>query len=193
MKIKVATAVVGLLITFAVAAQADTLKSKDGTLQLTVPNGWRESTPFGPAIKIQATSGRGAVVMVRTVPKEDFVDFKSFANAGVARLKRNMPDADPKFEDIKINGVPSIRVSFTGTQANGLKKGYILTFLEVGGMFIDVITSAHASAFEAEKPAMEGMAAQLKIVGGPTATSPPSAPVAPATPGPPIPAPRTPR
>jgi hypothetical protein len=187
MMIKVATAVLGLLVAFAMAAQADTLKSKDGTLQLTVPNGWRESTPLGPAIKIQATSGRGAVVMVRTVPKEDFVDFKSFANAGVARLKKNMPDAEPKLEDIKINGMPSIRVSFIGTQANGLRKGYILTFLDVDGMFIDVITSAHASAFEAEKQAMEGMAAQLKVVAGTTTASPPVASPAPAAPGPPTP------
>src|ERR1700720_1784611 len=45
-------------------ARADTtIKSQDGTVELTVPNGWREGKPFGPAIKVVALSARGAIVL----------------------------------------------------------------------------------------------------------------------------------
>jgi hypothetical protein len=184
MMIRAATATIALCIAFALPARADiTLKSQDGTLELTVPNGWREAKPAGPAIKIQAMSGRGSIVMVRVVSREDFTDFKSFANAGVERLKRNMPDADAKVEDIQINGKPAIRAHIEGTQANGRKRGFLLTFLEADGIFIDVITSANASVFKAEEEALAGLASQLKISTASATPAPaPAAPAAPATP-----------
>jgi hypothetical protein len=192
MMIKVATATVGLFVALAVPVKADTLKSQDGTLQLTLPNGWRETKTPGPAIKISATSGRGALVMVRTVPKEDFVDFKSFASAGIGRFKKNMPDADPTVEDISINGTPAIRATLTGTEPSGLRKAFVLTFLNANGMFINVITSVNMSAFDAEKQAMQGMAAQLKIVGGPPPAAPSPAAPSPAAPSPAAPSPAAP-
>src|ERR1700730_1027550 len=86
-----------IAVAFALPASADTtIKSADGVVQITVPNGWREVKPLGPNIQVQAASGRGGLVLVRVVSKDDFKDLKSFANFGLERLKKNTPDADPK-------------------------------------------------------------------------------------------------
>ena len=83
----VVTAIV-VLAALSRPAYADmTIKSADGTVQLTVPNGWREGKPFGPNIKIQVASGRGGLVLVRVASKEDFKDLKSFANVGLERIQ----------------------------------------------------------------------------------------------------------
>jgi hypothetical protein len=173
--------VVAVVLTaaFAQSASADTtIKSKDGSVELTVPNGWREGKPFGPAIKLVAMSARGGLVFVRLVSKEDFRDLKSVVNASVERLKKNMPDAEPKLEDIKVNNKPAIRVSIEGTQANGQRRGFLLTFFESDANYVDVAAMAKASAFKREMPEFAAMASRVKILGSSTAappTTPPSA------------------
>lgn len=163
-------------------AYADmTIRSADGTVQLTVPNGWREGKPTAPNVKIQAASGRGGLVLVRVVTKEDFKDLKSFANVGLERLKRNMPDAEPKTEDIQINNKPAIRIIMEGTQANGQRRGFLLTFFEADGNFIDVVAMANASAFKSEEAVFAGLASQVKLLAD-AAASPPAQAAVPATP-----------
>jgi hypothetical protein len=179
--------VAGIVVLAALArpAHADmTIKSADGTVQITVPNGWREGKPFGPNIKIQAASGRGGLVLVRVASREDFKDLKSFANVGLERFKKNMPDAEPKTEDIQINNKPAIRITMEGTQANGQRKGYLLTFFEVDGNYVDVVTMANASVFKAEEPVFAGLASQVKILASPDAAAPatPAQTTAPAAP-----------
>lgn len=186
--------VVAVVLTaaFAQAANADTtIKSQDGTVELTVPNGWREGKPFGPAIKLVAMSARGGLVFVRLVSKEDFKDLKSVVNASLARLKKNMPDAQPKMEDIQINNKPAIRVSIEGTQANGQRKGFLLTFFESDANYVDVAAMAKASAFKSEVQEFAAMAGRVKILGASAAT--PTPPPAGATPGGPPPTARQPR
>ena len=119
-------------------------------------------------------SARGALVLVRVVPKEDFKDLKSFANVAMERLKKNMPDVEPKMEDIQVNNQPAIRISMEGTQANGQRKGFLLTFFEINGSYIDVVTTANASVFKSEEPTLAGLAAQVKV----SATSEAPAPAA---------------
>ena len=172
-----------MTVAMALPARADTtIKSSDGSVEITVPNGWREGKPFGPAIKLVATSARGGLVFVRLVNKQDFRDLKSVADASIARLKKNMPDAQPKVEDIKVNDKPAIRVSIEGTQANGQRRGFLLTFFETPGLYVDVAAMARASAFKAEEAVFAGMASRVKVLGG-------SASAAPATPAPPSSAP----
>jgi hypothetical protein len=153
-----------------------TIKSEDGSVQITVPNGWREGKPVAPSIKIQAHSARGALVLVRVVAKEDFKDLKSLANIGLERFKKNMPDAEPKVEDIQINNKPAIRITLEGTQANGQRRGILLTFFEADANYVDVVTMANASVFKAEEPVLAGLAGQVKIL-----TTPDSAAAAPAS------------
>lgn len=160
-------------------ARADTtIKSQDGTVELTVPNGWREGKPFGPGIKVVALSARGATVLVRVVSKEDFRDLKAVVDVALERLKKNMPDAEPKMEDVKVNDKPAIRVSVEGTQANGQRKGFLLTFFETDGNYVDVAATANASIFKSEEPVLAGLAGQVKILpatGAAAPTTPPAA------------------
>ena len=189
--------VLALIVISALAgpASADTtLKSEDGTVQLTVPNGWREGKPLGPSVKLQATNTRGALVLVRVVSKEDFKDLKSFANVGLERVKKNMPDAEPKTEDIQINSKPAIRIIVEGTQANGQRRGMLMTFFETDGNFVDVVTMANASVFKADQQTLAGLASQVKILGSSEAAAPAAAPAAPAAaPSGKPPSPRAPR
>jgi hypothetical protein len=183
--------VVALVVTAALARPADadtTIKSRDGTVELTVPNGWHEGKPFGPAIKIMATSARGSIVFVRVVSKEDFKDLKAVADVALERLKKNMPDAEPKTENVKINNMPAIRISMEGTQANGQRKGFLLTFFETDGRYVDVVTSANASVFKSEEQTLASLASQVKIMAAPDAaaqTTPPPTTASPASGKPP--------
>jgi hypothetical protein len=182
-----------MTVVIALPARADTtIKSHDGTVELTVPNGWREGKPFGPAIKVVARSSRGGIVFVRLVSKEDFKDLKSVVNASVARLKKNMPGAEPKMEDIQVNNKPAIRVSIEGTQANGQRRGFLLTFFESGANYVDVAAMAKASAFKLEAQEFALMASRVKIVGTSGAATPTTPPAA-ATPSGPPPTARQPR
>ena len=174
-------------------ASADTIKSPDGTVQITVPNGWREGKPSGPAIQVQAVSGRGAIVFVIVVSKEDYKDLKSFANIRLERLKGNMPDAAPKMEDVQLNNKPAIRVSLEGTQANGQRRGYIVTFFETDANYVDVTALASMSVFKAEEETLAGLASQVKILASPSAAAPAAAPTTAPAPGAKPPAVRPPR
>jgi hypothetical protein len=179
-------ALVAAFAGFAPCAFADTtIKSEDGTVQITVPNGWREGKPAAPSIKVQAHSARGALVLVRVVSKEDFKDLKSLANIGLERFKKNMPDAEPKVEDIQMNNKPAIRITLEGTQANGQRRGILLTFFEADANYVDVVTMANESVFKTEEPVLAGLAAQVKLLASPDAaaaasTSTPAAAAAPA-------------
>lgn len=180
-------ALVAAVAAFVQSARADTtIKSEDGSVQITVPNGWHEGKPLGPSIKIQAHSARGALVLVRVVSKEDFKDLKSFANVGLERFKKNMPDAEPKVEDTQVNNKPAIRITLEGTQANGQRRGILLTFFESDGNYVDVVTMANASVYKTEEQVLAGLAGQVKILATPdaAAAAPAAAPppAAPATP-----------
>jgi hypothetical protein len=178
------------LVAFALPARADsTIKSDNASVELTVPNGWRQTKPLSPAIQIQATNGR-AVILVRVASKEDYKDLKSFAQVVSSRFTKDLTDAEPKFEDVQVNGNTAIRVSAEGTQSNGMRRGYIMTFIDTDGMFVQVVGIASASAFQAEQKTMADMAGRVKVLAatgaGPTPQTPaataPAGNTAPATP-----------
>jgi hypothetical protein len=173
------------LVGFALPAHADTtIKSDDASVEITVPNGWRQTKPRSPAIQIQVTNGRAAI-LVRVASKEDYKDLKSFAEVASSRFTKNFTDAEPKFEDVQVNGKPAIRVSATGTQTNGIRRGYIMTFVETDGKFVEVAGIANASALEAEQQSMADMAGRVKVLAagaGPSAQMPAAPPPAGNTP-----------
>jgi hypothetical protein len=81
------------LAVIAVPAKADTIKSEDASVELTVPNGWRQTKPIAPAIRIQATNGR-ATILVRIAVKEDYKDLKSFAQVASSKFIKHLVDAE---------------------------------------------------------------------------------------------------
>jgi hypothetical protein len=184
-RLTVAAATIGLLA-LAQPVRADiTFKSEDGTLEITLPNGWHEAKPGGPEVKIHV-AGQGTRVTVRAHPKEDFKDMKSVANFLVERLKKKVTDGEPKFEDIKVNGKPAIRATLEGTEPSGLKVGYLITVLDAGANYVSIMGTGNASAFARQKPLLEDLANQLKVTTA--SATPPSAPPA-ATTTPPSPPP----
>jgi len=163
-------------VAFALPARADTtIKSDDASVELTVPNGWRQTKTIAPAIQIQATDGR-AIVLVRVAHKEDYKDLKSFAQTGSARFLKNLPDAEPKTEDVQVNGKPAIRISAEGTQSNGLRRGFVMTFIDTDGFFLELVGIANASAFKAEQQTIADMAGRVKILVAAGAESTPQTP-----------------
>jgi hypothetical protein len=167
------------LVAFALPARADTtIKSDDASVELTVPNGWRQTKPRSPAIQIQVTDGRAAIA-VRVASKEDYKDLRSFAQVASSRLTKNLTDAEPKFEDVQVNGKPAIRVSAQGTQSNGVRRGYVMTFVDTDGKFVEVIGISSASAFQAEQQLMADMAGRVKVLAAAEAGSSVQTPAAP--------------
>jgi hypothetical protein len=176
-------AVAGLAVA-ALPAKADTIKSEDASVELTVPNGWRQTKPIAPAIRIQATNGRGTI-LVRIAVKEDYKDLKSFAQVASSKFLRHLVDAEPKTEDVQVNGSPAIRISAEGTQTNGLRRGYVMTFFDANGTFVEVVGIANASAFSSEQQTLADLAGKVKVLAAAAGTTPPPAPATttpPATP-----------
>jgi hypothetical protein len=167
------------LAAFALPAYADiTVKSQDGTVELTLPNGWHEIKPQGQAL-IVAVDGRGARVAVRAYSKEDFKDMKAVAGFIVSQLKL-VEVPEQAFQDVDVNGNPGVRLELKGTEPNGMKRGFIVTVFESGGQYIGVLGSANASAFAKDAPILDSLPKKLVFTNAPaaapTASNPASAP-----------------
>jgi hypothetical protein len=197
--IMAAAATMALVAAFAQPVRADiTFKSQDGTLEITVPNGWHEAKQGGPEAKIHV-AGQGTRVTVRTHAKEDFKDMRAVAVFLSERLKKKFTDAEPKFEDVQVNGKPAIRVDLEGTEPSGVRVGYLLTIVEADTMYVSITGTGNASAFARQKPVLEDLPNQLKVTttasAAPPAATPPAAaspaPAASATPPAAAPAPAT--
>jgi hypothetical protein len=188
------TMLAAAITVFAFCAHADiTAKSQDGTIELTLPNGWHELKPDG-ATKILAGDGQGGRVAVRTFSKEDFKDMKAVAGFIVTRLKL-IDNPEQKVEDLEVNGTPATRLTFVGTEPNGMRRGFVLTVLELGGEYVNITASTKASAFTKDSPILEAFAKQI-VAAGPAASSPtapkPQAPAAATGPSPTTPKPQAP-
>jgi hypothetical protein len=159
-------------------AYADMIaKSADGSLELALPNGWHDVKPDGPTTKIAATNGHGSRVVVRVYPKEDFKDAKAVANFSISKLKLS-DDEGVKFEDIQVGGKPAVRASVLGTQASGMRAGYLVTVVDNDSTYVELMGRSDASTFAKETPALAAFGAALKTTA--TAAPPPAATPAPA-------------
>jgi hypothetical protein len=172
-----AVATIGLLALVQPVRADITFKSQDGTLEITLPNGWHEAKQGGPEVKIHV-AGQGTRVTVRAHPKEDFKDIKSVANFLAERLKKRFTDAEPKFEDVQVKGKPAIRVILEGTEPSGVKVGYLITVIDAGSMYVSVVGTGNASAFARQKPVLEDLANQLKVTAANDSSSAPPPPPA---------------
>jgi hypothetical protein len=166
----------GVLALFAPAAHADTVvKSHDGAMEMTLPNGWHELSPEGTAALIVAVDGHGARVAVHSFSKEDFKDMKSVAGFSASRLKL-VENPEQNFQNVDVNGKPAVRVQFTGTEPNGMRRGFLITVFEAGAQYIEVVASSNASAFSKDAPILETLAKQIVV--GSNSAAPPAAPAA---------------
>ena len=161
-----AVAVMALVAAFVQAAHADvTFKSQDGTLEITLPNGWHEAKQGGPEAKIHV-AGQGTRVTIREHAKEDFKDIKAVANFLAERLKKRFTDVEPKFSDVQVNGKPAVRVELEGTEPSGVKVGYLITIVDSGKSYISIAGTGNASAFAKHKQLLSDLPNQLKVTSG---------------------------
>ena len=97
-----------------------------------------------------------------SIPKEDFKDVKTVMNFAVGKLKL-VDNTGSKSEAIQVGGKPAVRVNVTGTQATGMRAGYIITVFENEGQYVDVVGKSDASDFAKQQAVLAGFATQLKI------------------------------
>ena len=158
-------------------------KSSEGSLQLALPNGWHDVKPEGESTKFAATNGKGARVVVRVYPKEDFKDAKAFATFAVTKLKLS-DNSGVKKEDIQINGNTAVRLSVVGTASNTMRVGYLITILESERNYVEVIGRTDAYSFAKETPALGAFASALKFTFSTAPTPPPATAAKPPAPKP---------
>jgi hypothetical protein len=148
-------------------------KSSEGSLQLALPNGWREVKPEGESTKIAVTNGKGARVVVRVYPKEDFKDARALATFAVTKLKLS-DGSDVKKEDIRVNGNTAARLSVVGTASNNMRVGYLITIIESEGFYVEVLGRTDAYSFAEETQELGAFASALTFTSS-TAPAPPPA------------------
>ncbi len=152
-----------------------TAKSSEGSMELALPNGWRDIKPEGVSTKLAATNGKGSRVVVRVYPKEDFKGANAFAEFAVNNLKLSDDNGVNK-SNIEITGKPAVRLSVVGTASNEMRVGYLITILESEGMYVEVIGRTDAYSFAKETPVLGAFASALKFTSSTTPTpSPPTA------------------
>ena len=183
MRIGLAVVAMTAIIAFGSSAYADTvLKSADGTIEMTLPNGWREAKKGNSNALIHATDGHSARVSVRTEAKENFKDLKAYAQFMTERLKRKFADAEPKTEDVQVGGKPAVRITVMGEARNGKRAGYIITLFEGDKVYVEVSASASAGVFSSDQDMLANLPNQIRMTSAaaPAATPPAAQPAAPA-------------
>ncbi len=148
-------------------------KSLEGSLQLALPNGWHDVKPEGESTMIAATNGKGARVVVRVYPKEDFRDTRAFATFAVTKLKLSDISGFKK-DDIQINGNTGVQLSVVGTASNQMRVGYLITIIEREGLYVEVIGRTDAYSFANETPVLGAFASALKFTSSTAPTPPPA-------------------
>ena len=183
--IRSAMIALALVAGFGVAAHADVVvKSQDGSMELTLPSGWKEVPPRGPNTKLQASDGHGASIAVSAQAKEDFKDLEAFTNFVIEKMKKTLPGAEAKVETVQIDGKPAKRMTMSGTLANGQNASVVVTCMEAGSQFLRVMVHASASNFARQGPVLIGLANQIKVTTVAAAPAQPAQPAQPAKPAP---------
>jgi hypothetical protein len=158
-------------------------KSSEDSLQLALPKGWREVKPEGESTKIAAINSKGARVVVRVYPKEDFKDAKAFASFAVTKLKLS-DNSDVGKDDIQVNGNTAVRLSVVGTASNEMRVGYLITILESERYYVEVLGRTDAYSFAKEAPELGALASALTFTFSTAPTPPPAIAAKPPAPKP---------
>lgn len=121
------------------AADGKELKSKDESVQITVPKDWKEND----SLNAQAILGAANLVKekyVIAVPfaKSEFADdttlddFMTVANQNIEMTAENTKISETK--DIQIDGIPA-KQAVISAEITGIKVRYLITYLEKGNRF----------------------------------------------------------
>jgi len=142
----------GLL--FATSLYADqTLKSKDGEIQLTLPDGWKEKSTENASITIDAENvAKHEYVMVLSEASADFADpFEKYAKDRAVAMGDKLDDSTVSdVKPVKANGKDALQYEIHGiTKSPRVKVAYLLTVVKGDSHFIQVVGWATESKFAA--------------------------------------------
>ena len=153
----------------AIAAATVSLKGKDGTVTIDLPDGWTNAEPPASAnasVQILALNKpAGTGVLVGAEDRADVTwSLKEYATRSIDRLKNS-----PKFtntsqtdlEAIKVNGHDAVRCEFRCT-VGGVKLAYLNTYVQTDKSFLSVSAWSVQSKFDRLKPTLATLATAVK-------------------------------
>ena len=153
-----------LLSCAALAAEPSTLTTRDGRIQVQLPDGYDPKTPPRKEIQLEATNdAEGTTILIISESQREFDSLQAYAElvrqAMTARLKDPQADAGEKLE---LNGNPAIRYEITGISTNGLRMAFQVTIIQTETRFSQVIGSSLRSRFTDRKEEFAKVAGSLK-------------------------------
>lgn len=153
------------------------VKSNDGQFQITVYEGMGPAKELNAQADIQAMNGfKELYVVVLTEPKTDFPEdfaLKDYVDLAFPPFSEGVSAAPSTPRDVKTDvGDAGIQYDVHGT-ADGHKIGYLVTFVDTGDHFHQVLAWTLDERFAQHKGTLAKIAASLKPTS--KATPPPSA------------------
>lgn len=153
-----------------------TLTSADGTVQLTIPGGWREDRELNKSAAVQASNRvQEMYVAVISEGKQEFQEamtLETFADLSRTVTTGNAASAeatDPV--PTKVGNYPALEYTLRGTVEN-VEVKYFTTVVETPSSFHQIITWTLASRFDQNLPTLREVAQSFREV-GPGAPPPP--------------------
>jgi hypothetical protein len=135
------------------ALRADeAFQSKDGEIQLTLPDGWQQTTPKNPAIIIDAENvANHEHANVLAEASADFSEsLQEYAKGRAESMGRNLDNSVvSQPTSVKAAGKDAIQYEIHGTTktAGHIKLGYLMTVVQGSSHFIQVIGWSTQSHF----------------------------------------------
>ena len=177
---------VGLVLGTLAAGPAGsvTVKSADGSIQMTAPAGWIRGEPPSPGISLLVLNDAqqcGAMIIA-----EDRTDLAltlaQYARRAVDQLKQSPALTDQSataLTPVKVGSHVAQRCTFR-CSTGGMKLAYVLTFVQGDHDFLDVQAWAVADQFDRDRPLLETIAANVRELAVAPVVSPSAAAVGPA-------------
>lgn len=132
------------------AAAGVRLVSKDGRVALNLPAGWTEQ-PTDSSERVQATDGTHYVLVI-TENKEDFANLRAYTETVRKQMTGRLTDADnTDITELRLGGNPAMRCEIFGTHSSGVRVGFLVTVVETGTRFTQVIGWAARSAYRTDR------------------------------------------
>lgn len=160
------------------ASQPKVVKSPDGRFQLTVPGTWRQDQELHEEAEIEVSNRLNETyVVVLTESKEDFaddVDLATFASMSRQHLTSNIqqPEATEPVP-AAVGPYPAMQYTMNGVVDN-LKAAYIITLVETGDKFHQIVAWTLRSRFDANEKVLREVTQSFKEA--PDAPPPPAPP-----------------
>jgi hypothetical protein len=140
------------------AAGAPALTSKDGRVQLQLPDGWHVQAFDQKNVKGLGSNDHYFVALISD-NKEDFAGLKAYSQIVVDQMVHKFKDAKAsEGRPVKLGEFPALRYEITGTTNKGLRLAYVLTVVETKGHFNQVVSWTVNSQFATYKHKMGELA-----------------------------------